>query len=349
MSKQPNLKQLWNASKKQRVAGPSSSNQGSLGIGTVLSNQASLGVDTVVSNRCSFVTSPVLQATLSEVPSLSNQCNQVSDSLFGVKPIISNRLSLGARQLATDVFDDCVMLQVKDEDLQEGNQMSPYLNKFIWEEHIDSCNMQLFKFSKSVSRINPDVDGFEGVAFDKERQHRLHPESRPLSLFCDECNITMAPPFVKVYAPSLRSKGSCASSYMDSHRDKLTGWAHNGIEPFVRVMYTRYSSIVHEMDADNDVLYKKFEWKRRVEGSNKYDEVSMGVEDGDVILMGSKASGKLSSIHHQPLIQKRDSISFMYDLILPRGSEFESWTIPEFGQLLVDCDVFAGKDHYYMS
>ena len=45
------------------------------------------------------------------------------------------------------------------------------------------------------------------------------------------------------------------------------------------------------------------------------------------------------------MIHQRDSISIMIDLIFPVGSQFNGWTIPEFAQYLVACDVFAGKDY----
>ncbi|GFH48500.1 predicted protein [Chaetoceros tenuissimus] len=321
MSKQQTLKTLWSAPsvpKRQRVEQSLLPNQASLDVGTLFGHQASLGVQTRLSNRSIF-RSQELEATTSW-----------------------NQGSLGDIELSNIVFGDCAVVQLRDDDLQAGNLNSPKLNKFLWYEHIDSSNEKFFKFSKSVKSLKPGTKGFVGKPFGEHRLE-LNPESRSLTDFCDLNNIVMRPPFVKVYTPSLREEGSTKSGYMKSHRDKLIAHYCNGIEPFVRVMITRISGKVDETD---DTLYKNFEWIRRIEGSSEYDRVSLGMEDGDVLFMGPTASGKLSNIQHQPMIQERNSISFMYDLVLQPGSKFKGWTIPQFADYVVDCGVFVGKDYH---
>lgn len=261
------------------------------------------------------------------------------------QPLPYNRPTPGEQQLVNDVFADCAVVEVRKDDMIAGNLMSDRFCNFLVTRHFDSYSAHNSKLCKTLDRFLGGVDAFEGESLTIDHLKEYNPEIWRMIEFCQLEGGEMFP-FIHGYFPSLRGEGTDKCSYLAFHGDSPNAQHRNGIEPYVRLGLTRFAKL-EEGAKEGNSLQKKMDFRRVIAGPGpvKYDRFSLALEDGDVMFLGPQAAGKFSNIQHQAMIHKRDSVSLMIDITFPRGSRFHGWTIPQFADYVVRCDVFAGKEY----
>ncbi|GFH53995.1 predicted protein [Chaetoceros tenuissimus] len=235
----------------------------------------------------------------------------------------------GDRDLWTEILGDFAVVQVFPDALQAGNKKSNAFTRHVMNNVVDTGNKTTYKFTTSINEI--DAEGFKGERITVKQLEEFCPELQLFIEFCSHHNITILP-FLQVYVLDAREEGCDAAAKMRWHRDLSSAKHHNGVEPFLRMLLTRFAQI--KIDDDPELVDKKFGWRRRVDGTDNFDRVTVEIEDGDVIFLGRKSSGKFSDIEHQPSIYQRNSISICADIILPSDSKFKELTIPQFAKYL---------------
>lgn len=180
---------------------------------------------------------------------------------------LSNDGSKGDQALYADLQGHYAVLTLNEEDKLQGNRMSKKFIDFLFNKVIDSGNKYNRKYSQSLKVLKEPGTGFKGDPLTFDVLKKYCPEIEPLLIFCEDEGIEIII-FVHVYLPELDEESNAASK-MEWHRDGLTAFIHNGIEPGVRLGLAR----IHNQVKDD--VNKVFRFRR----IRKRDEHAMNAED----------------------------------------------------------------------